>query len=162
MHMQTDPKRAFLRHTLATLAYRGGKTLRGAPDGFPDFRAGERTRTPAEILAHIGDLFDWALSLAEGKHVWRDSQPLPWDREIERFFAALAAFDARLAADEPLGFPAEKLFQGPVADALTHFGQIAMLRRMAGAPVRGENYFRAEIETGRLGPAQAAPVREFD
>jgi hypothetical protein len=160
--MQNGPKREFLRHTLATLVYRGGKTLRGAPEGFAIFRAGERTRTPVEILAHIGDLFDWALSLADGKHLWRDSQPLPWDREIERFYAALAAFDARLASDEPLGFPAEKLFQGPVADALTHFGQIAMLRRMAGAPVRGENYFRAGIEAGRVGPGQAEPVREFD
>lgn len=155
-------KRDFLRHTLATLAYRGAKTLRGAPEGFAQFRAGERTRTPSEILAHIGDLFDWALSLADGKHVWRASEPLGWDREVERFHAALAAFDARLASDQPLGFPVENLFQGPVADALTHFGQIAMLRRMAGAPVRGENYFRADIAAGRVGPGQAAPVREFD
>lgn len=162
MYMQATPKRDFLHYTLATLAYRGGKVLRGAPEGVAQFRAGEGTRTPVEILAHIGDLFDWALSLAEGKHEWHDSQPLAWDREVERFYRLISAFDARLASDRPLGFPEEKLFQGPIADALTHFGQIAMLCRMAGAPVRGENYFRAEIVAGRVGVEQAAPVREFE
>jgi hypothetical protein len=159
--MQTA-NREFLRHTLATLAYRGGKALNGAPESFAHFRAGQGARTPAGILAHINDLFDWALALAEGKHEWRDSQPLQWPHEVERFYTVLAAFDARLACDRPLGFPAEKLFQGPVADALTHIGQIAMLRRMSGDPIRGENYFRAGITAGRVGPEQAAPVREFE
>lgn len=152
----------FLRHSLATLAYRAGKTLRGAPEGFAEFRAGEKTRTPGEILAHMGDLLDWALTLADGKHVWHNSTPLAWDREVERFFAGLAAFDRRLATGQPLGFSPEKLFQGPVADALAHTGQIAMLRRMAGAPVRGENYFRAKIAIGWVGEEQEAPVVEFD
>jgi hypothetical protein len=152
----------FLRHTLATLAYRGGKTLRGAPDEFANFRAAETTRTPGEILAHIGDLFDWATSMADGQMVWHDSAPLAWAGEVARFFATVSRFDARLASGAPLETSAEKLFQGPVADALTHFGQIAMLRRMAGAPVRGENYYRAEIVAGRVGPEQAEPRREFD
>ena len=157
-----DASLSFLRHSLATLAYRAGKTLRGAPEGFAEFRAGEKTRTPGEILTHMGDLLDWALTLADGKHVWHNSTPLAWDREVERFFAGLAAFDRRLASGQPLGFSPEKLFQGPVADALTHTGQIAMLRRMAGGPVRGENYFRAKIEAGSVGEEQAAPVVEFD
>jgi hypothetical protein len=157
-----DPKRDLLRHTIATLAYRGGKTLRGAPSGFADIRAAEKTRTPGQILAHVGDLLDWALRLAEGKHEWHDSTPLPWEQEVARFHAALGALDARLASDSPLGLPAEKLFQGPIADALTHVGQIAMLRRLAGAPILAENYALARIETGRLGPEQAAPVREFE
>ena len=152
----------FLRHSLATLAYRAGKTLRGVPEGFAEFRAGTGTRTPGEILAHMGDLFDWALALADGKPVWRNSAPLPWERGVERFFAGLAAFDRRLASGQALGFSAERLFQGPVADALTHTGQIAMLRRMAGAPVRGENYFRAKITTGSVGAEQERPVVEFD
>jgi hypothetical protein len=152
---------SFLRHSLATLAYRAGKTLRGAPEGFAEFRAGEKTRTPGEILAHMGDLLDWALALADGKHVWHNSKPLAWQREVERFFAGLAAFDRRLASGQALGFSAEKLFQGPVADALTHTGQIAMLRRMAGAPVRAENYFRAKIVKGWVGDEQEPPVVEF-
>ena len=155
-------KTALLRHTLATLAYRGGKALRGAPEEFASFHAGPGTRTPAEILAHIGDLLDWAVSLAEGKHVWHDSAPRSWDAETGRFFAALEAFDARLASGAPLGFPIENLFQGPIADAFGHFGQIALLRRMAGWPVRGENYVQAEIVAGRVGPEQAAPAVEFD
>lgn len=154
--------RQLLRHTLATLAYRGGKAVRGAPDTFAQFRASGETRTPGEILAHIGDLMDWSLSIAQGKQRWHVSAPLPWDAEIRRFFTALEAFEAYLASDNPLHEPAEKLFQGPVADALTHVGQIAMLRRLAGVPVRGENYHQAHIVTGRVGADQAAPVREFD
>jgi hypothetical protein len=157
-----EPERRVLRHTVATLAYRGGKTLRGAPEGFSAFCGSETTRTPGQILAHIGDLLDWALSIAQGKQEWRNSQPQSWDQDSQRFFAALAAFDAYLASGEPLSAPVEKLFQGPIADALTHVGQIAILRRMAGAPVRAENYFRAEIVAGRVGADQAAPRREFD
>jgi hypothetical protein len=157
-----EPERQLLRHTLATLAYRGGKTLRGTPEGFSGFRPSETTRTPAQILAHIGDLLDWALSISQGKQEWRNSQDLSWEMDSQRFFAALAAFDAYLASGEPLAAPAEKLFQGSIADALTHIGQIAILRRMANAPVRAENYFRAEIVAGRFGPDQAAPRREFD
>jgi hypothetical protein len=157
-----DDARALLRHTLATLAYRAGKTLRGAPPSFAGFRAGPGSRTPVAILAHMGDLLDWGLQLAQGHHIWKDSPPRPWDEEVARFFAALRAFDDFLAADERLGFLPGRLFQGPVADALWHTGQLAMLRRMAGAPIRGENYFKADIAMGRVGPEQSAPVREFD
>ena len=150
------------RHTVATLAYRGGKALRGAPPEFAAFRAGITTRSPGEILAHMGDLLDWALSIADGREKWQSSATLPWDEGAARFFAALEAFDRRLVSDTPLACAAERLFQGPIADALTHTGQIAMLRRLAGCPVRGENYFRAEIVAGRCGAAQAAPKVEFD
>jgi len=162
MSSQTsDPARKLLRHTVATVAYRGGKTLRNAPETFAEFRGGEGLRTPAQILAHIGDLLDWALSIAQGQQKWHDSRPLPWGREVEKFFAALKKFDDFLASDEPLQASAEKIFQGPVADALTHVGQIAILRRMAGSPVKGENYYAAEIEAGRVGAEQARPKREF-
>ena len=161
MSTTDEGARLLLRHTLATLAYRGGKAVRDAPESFAAFDAGKGARTPSQILAHVGDLLDWACHLADGEHVWHDSAPVPWDDEVARFFAGLQRFDARLADDEPLGFPPEKLFQGPVADALTHVGQIAMLRRMFGAPIRGENYFRADIAAGRVGAEQAAPRREF-
>ena len=160
--VMNDPKRQFLRHAVATLAYRGGKTLRGAPAEFAEFRAAAGTRTPGQILAHVGDLLDRALCIAKGKHEWHDSPPLPWDQEVQRFSAALRAFDDYLAATLPLGASAEKLFQGPVADALTHVGQIAMLRRLAGSPVRGENYFGASIAAGRVDLDQSPPAREFD
>lgn len=154
--------RELLRHTVATLAYRGGKALRGAPEGFAEFRVGEKTRTPGKILAHLGDLLQWGLSQAQGKREWHDSPPLDWDKGTQRFFAALQAFDNYLASDQPLQLPAEKLFQGPIADALTHVGQITMLRRLAGSPVRGEDYSGAGIAAGRVGPEQSTPAREFD
>jgi hypothetical protein len=160
--MSDDPARAFLRHTVATVAYRGRKALHGASPDFKDFRAAPGTRSAGEILAHIGDLFDWALWLAKGKHVWRDSAPLAWRAEVDRFYATLAAFDAYLAGSAPLGWSGERLFQGPIADALSHIGQIAMLRRLAGTPLRGENYAKAEIVIGRVGPTQTAPRVEFD
>jgi hypothetical protein len=158
----SDPARQLLRHTLATVAYRAGKALRGAPDHFGSFHIGDKTRTPAQILAHMGDLFDWAFSIAQGKQTWRDSTPLPWNAEIDRFFAALKKFDDLLASPELLEGSLEGLFQGPIADTLTHIGQIAMLRRLDGSPVKGENYFRAEIVAGRLGLEQSAPRREFE
>jgi hypothetical protein len=160
--VDADPSRKLLRHTIATIAYRGGKAVRGAPDSFGQFRASDQTRSPGEILAHIGDLMEWGLAIAQGKQQWHDSNPLPWDAEVRRFFTALEAFESYLASDQPLHESAEKLFQGPIADALTHVGQIAMLRRLAGTPVRGENYHKAHIIAGRVGADQAAPVREFD
>lgn len=162
MSADAETNRQFLRHTLATLAYRGGKALRGAPEGFGTFRVAEGSRTPVEILSHIGDLFDWAVALAKGEHVWHNAPVQPWDREVERFFDGLRKFDEVLASETPLGFPVERLFQGPIADALTHVGQIAMLRRLAGAPVKGENYFKAEIAAGRMGPEQAPARVEFE
>jgi hypothetical protein len=156
-----DPKRELLRHTLATLAYRGGKAIRDTPDGFAEFQAGEGVRTPGQILSHIGDLLDWGLSIAMGQQKYRESKLLLWDQEVERFFAALEKFDDLLASGDSIHAPVEKLFQGPIADALTHVGQIAILRRLAAVPVKGESYYVAEIETGRVGADQAKPKREF-
>ena len=156
-----DAKRELLRHTLATIAYRGGKALRGAPEGFASFKASPSSRTPAEIVAHLGDLFDWALSLAKGAQAWHDSPPLEWNREVERFFASLGRFDAYLASGAPLAESVERLFQGAVADSLTHIGQLTMLRRVAGTPIRAENYFKADIALGRVGAEQSPPRREF-
>jgi hypothetical protein len=157
--MATDPKRDFLRHTLATLAYRGGKAIRNAPSGFADFRGAGRS--PVQILAHVGDLLDWSLSMARGERKYVESQTLPWDEEVGRFFSALRRFDDYLASTDAVHVPVEKLFQGPIADALTHVGQIAMLRRMAGVPISGENYFVADMAVGRVGSEQAVPKKEF-
>jgi hypothetical protein len=157
----TDPAqaRSFLRHTLDTLAYRAGKALRGAPEGFAAFRPAEGSRSAVEILAHMGDLFDWALSMARGRETWNNATPLAWEAEQVRFFAALLAFDEYLAGGAELHISPERLFQGPIADALTHTGQIAQLRRLAGGAVRGENYSRAEIVAGRVGSEPAEPGR---
>jgi len=157
-----DDKRALLRHTVATVAYRAGKAVRGAPPIFAAFSPDGSPRTAAKILAHAGDLFDWALSQAKGAEAWNDSTPLEWNREVERFFSALQRFDDYLASDAPLATTPERIFQGAVADALTHVGQLAMLRRLAGAKIKGENYSRADIVAGRVGSDQTAPRREFD
>jgi hypothetical protein len=156
-----DPKHELLRHTLATLAYRGAKAVRDAPDGFSVFHAQAGVRAPGQILAHIGDLMDWALSIAIGQHEWRDSKPLHWEKEVERFFASLKKLDDLLASNESLHTSPERLFQGPIADALTHVGQIAILRRLAGEPLKGESYYDAEIRLGHVGAEQTKPKREF-
>jgi len=162
MDPSLSARRDLLRHTVATLAYRGGKALRGASTGFAEFKAGPTSRTPGQILAHLCDLLDWGLSLAEGSQKWQESKPQSWDDDVKRFHNALAAFDQRLANDADLGATPERLFQGPVADAPTHVGQIAMLRRLAGEAMKGENYHKAEITAGRVGADQARPRSEFD
>jgi hypothetical protein len=156
-----DPKRELLRHALATLAYRGGKAVRNVPDSFAEFHANDSVRTPVQILAHIGDLMDWSLSMAKGQQAWHDSRPLPWSEEVQRLFISLTKFDEFLDSSEPLQAPPDKLLQAPIADALTHVGQIAMLRRLAGDPLKGENYYKADIVTGRVGADQANPKLEF-
>ena len=155
-----------LRHTLATLAYRATKVLRGAPADFSGFTPTPGARSAGQILAHLGDLMDWAASIVAGKQTWHDSSVQAWDADVKRFFDALGRFDALLAGapDAAPGLregTGEKLFQGPVADALTHVGQLALMRRVAGAPIKGENYFVADIAAGRVGPDQTPPKREF-
>jgi hypothetical protein len=154
-----DEKRELLRHTLATVAYRAARALEGAPDHFAGFSAAGRL--PVQILAHMGDLFDWALSMAIGQERWHNTQPRAWAEEKQRFFESLQTFDAYLASEQPLRAPAERLFQGPVADALTHVGQLAMLRRLSGSPTRGENFFVADINAGQVSAAQPAPRKTF-
>lgn len=157
-----DESRAFLRHALATIAYRGGKTIRDVPTGFAGFRGDRGLRTPLELLAHIGDLFAWAVTMAEGRTSWPQHVASDWKDEVERFFSGLESLDRLLESDRPIGVDMERIFQGPIADALTHIGQMAMLRRMAGSPVRGENYYLAEIVSGRVAAEQADAIREFD
>ena len=154
-----DEKRDLLRHTLAAVAYRASRALEGAPDSFAGFDG--CGRQPAKILAHMGDLFDWALSAVQGTERWHNSTPLPWPDEKARFFAAIRAFDDYLASEAPLLASAEALFQGPIADALTHVGQLAMQRRLAGAPTRGENFFVASITAGKVGEKQPEAVQPF-
>ena len=151
--------RELFRHTLATLAYRAARALEDAPETFATFDG--CGRRPVQILAHMGDLFDWALSMAEGDQRWHNSQPLQWVEEKRRFFASLQAFDAYFTSGERLRAPIEHLFQGPVADAITHVGQLAMLRRLAGCPIRGENYYVAEISAGHVDADLTAPVKPF-
>ena len=146
--MTLDVKREVLRHMVATVAYRGGVAVANAPDTFATFRAYETTRTPGEILAHIGDLLEGSLHLLQGEMVFLTSTPLPWQDEIRRFFSAVKNLDAYLATEAPLACPVEKLVQGPIGDALTHVGQIVILRRMAGSPIPPEPYFTAEIVAG--------------
>src|SRR5512140_3889091 len=153
---------AALRHCLATLAYRAAKSVRGAPAEFATYKAFETTRTPGEILAHLGDLMDWGLAMSRGQPSWTDSPPLDWFSGVDRFFTALTAWDQFLASGEALGAPGEKLFQGPIADALNHVGQINLLRRMAGHPVKGESYNRAPIAIGQTGKEQPKGDPRFE
>jgi len=135
---------------VATVAYRGGIAVVDAPESFASFRAHEMTRTPGEIFAHIGDLLEGSLYLLKGEIAYLTSTPLPWKEDVKRFFTAVKALDVYLASDAPLACPVEKLVQGPIGDALTHVGQIVLLRRMSGNPIRSPAYFTAEIVAGEV------------
>jgi len=160
MAMTSD--REFLRHTVATLSYRAAKVLRDAPPALADYKPGPTSRSAVEVLAHMGDLFDWALSMGIGAPKWNNSPPLPWEAECRRFFAAVKAFDDLLASDRPLSSETTRLFQGPVADALTHTGQLALMRRLLDAPVKGESYNRADIRAGRVAAEQTPPDPRYE
>ena len=151
-----------IRHLAATLAYRASKVLRDAPASFGALAIGPATRRPVEIVAHMADLMMWSHSLARGEHVWNAGGSTDWATEVQRFFVGLETLDALLVSHPLPDGAAEKLIQGPLADALTHVGQLAMLRGLAGAAVRPESYARAEIVAGRVGLDQAAAKREFD
>ena len=158
----TPSQREFLRHTVATLAYRSGKVIRSVPDDFGSFRIDPASRSAGEILAHMGDLMDWVRSQAKGEEVWKPVAPRAWGEDVARFFDGLDTLDQHLASSAPLGLSEERLYQGAVADALTHVGQLALLRRLAGSVIRPENYSAADIVTGRVGVSgQSSPVREF-
>jgi hypothetical protein len=154
-----DEKTELLRHAVATVAYRAARAVNGSPEDFGTYAGAGRM--PVEILAHMGDLFDWAASAVEGQMRWHVSKPLPWAEEKARFFSSLKAFDAALASWGVTHAPAEQLLQGPVADALTHVGQLAMLRRLAGSPTRGENFYVAAVAVGNVDATQADPVQPF-
>lgn len=158
-----DPAtRNLLRHTVATLAYRAGKVLRDAPPELADFRLQPGGRSATDILSHMVDLMAWGERLAHGEYRWQALGVNDWNTAVERFFAGLAALDAALADTSAPAFPAGVMFQGPIADALTHVGQLALMRGAIGQPVRPEAYARATIEVGRVGAEQAPPGREFD
>lgn len=157
-----DTTRPLLRHLVATLAYRAAKVLRDVPSGFAEFSGHPGTRVPVQIVAHMADLMGWAVRMAQSEYLWRAEGTRDWDAEVRRFFDGLAALDRFLSSDAPLSHSPEMLIQAPLADALTHVGQLAMLRGAAGAPVRPESYARAEIVAGRVGLQQSSPGREFD
>ena len=157
----TNPEIRPLRQLTATLAYRAAKVLRDVPPSFASYSCGDSTRTPVRILAHMGDLMEWGVSMATGGYAWKAAGTDDWDAEVKRFFDGLAALDAALAA-EPFNGSVDKMIQGPLADALTHVGQLAMMRGRAGIAVRPESYARADIAVGRVGLAQSPPGKEFD
>jgi hypothetical protein len=156
--------REFFRHVLATLAYRSAKALRDVPGAFASFKAGPSSRTPGEIVSHMGDLMDWTRGMVRGEGKWNSSAAQEWDAACARLFASIQALDEAIAGHDPVAFDLTRLFQGPVADALTHTGQLTMLRRLYGAPMKSESYVRADVVVGRVGAEQtpADPKYEFD
>ena len=165
MAEQTDvenPDRPLLRHTVATLAYRAEKVLREVPDGFADQRVSVASRSPLEIVSHLADLMEWATRMAQGEYKW-SAQPAPdWNAACDRFFRGLAALDDALVTATFETYSAGVIFQGPIADALTHVGQLALIRGAVNSPVRPESYARADIQVGRVGREQSSTRKEFD
>jgi len=156
-----NPEVRTLRQLAATLAYRAAKVLRDVPPSFGSSTFGDATRTPVRIVAHMADLMSWGVSITKGGYLWKPGGSDDWNTEVKRFFDGLAELDAAIAA-EPFTGSVEKLIQGPLADALTHVGQLAMMRGMAGIAVRPESYAKAAIVAGRVGLDQEAPRAEFD
>jgi hypothetical protein len=153
-------EKKLLYHFLATLAYRTQKALRGAPANFGSFQVAEGVRNPSSIVCHMTSVLGYARTFYIGGTYWPESLP-SFQEEIIRFHAILCDLAKYIEMDSPLlgGMSEEQLLQGPLSDAMTHVGQLAMLRRLAGSPVAPENFVFAEINPNRLGPDQADPAR---
>lgn len=152
-------ERDLLRHFLAAIAYRTQKALRGAPDGFADFTAGHRTRTPVELIRHMASLMGFSVTLFVGGRYPHHPEPLSsWDDEVARFHAKLSEVAGHLERGSPLSISHQQLLHGPLADTMTHVGQLAMLRRLAASPVAPENFIFAEVRSDRLGRDQPEPT----
>ena len=153
-----DPRRVLLQHFLAALAYRTQKALREAPPAFADFRAGANVRTPHELVWQMTRVVGYARTMLRGGEFKPPAMPT-FEREVERFHATLAALHADLVDD---GLQAtitdEQFLQGPLADVMTHAGQLAMLRRLAGAPIPSENFIHANIFTDNVSQQQPPPA----
>ncbi|MBL8857793.1 MAG: hypothetical protein JNL28_04715 [Planctomycetes bacterium] len=155
--MTDTAKTEMLRHFLAALAYRTQKALREAPPAFADFRVAPNVRTPHELIWHMTGVIGYATSLYVGTP-WRPDRLESFAAEGARFHEALEALAEHFDSGRmPDGMTAEQLLQGPLADAMTHAGQIALLRRVHGSPVHPENFLLADIRSSNLGPDQAPP-----
>lgn len=155
-----DRDRALLRHFLAAIAYRIQKALRGAPEDFGRFSAGNRVRTPTELVQHMASLMGYVRTLFVGGSYPIKPEPLAtFAAEVGRFHENLSAVGDLLSGETPLSITTEQLLQGPFADVMTHVGQLAMLRRLAESPVAPENFIYADIRGDRLGPEQSPPAR---
>ncbi|HET9837888.1 MAG TPA: hypothetical protein VFR84_06610 [Candidatus Angelobacter sp.] len=153
-----DSSSGLLKHFLAAIAYRTQKALRGAPDSFAQFHAGNHARTPHELLWHMTGVLGYLRTYFLGG-AWRPEKLPAFGDEIRRFHDVLE--DLARLLDNPAQareISAEQVLQGPLADVMTHVGQLALLRRLAGSPVAPENFIRAAIDAGNLGPDQPQPV----
>jgi hypothetical protein len=151
-------RRQLLRHFLAALAYRTQKALRGAPKSFGPFRAAPQVRTPQELVCHMNSVLGYARTFFIGGSYRPEPLPTLGD-EVARFHGTLESLGRHLDVGTRLhGTTLQRLLQGPFADAMTHAGQLAMLRRLAGSPVPPENFIMADISGTNLGPEQAAPA----
>ena len=159
MSPNPQEQRKLLRHFLAALAYRTQKALRNAPPEFGSFRAGSEARTPSQLVCHMTSVLGYARTFFVGGEY--RPEPLPsLSEEVQRFHEMLEDLGKHLDSEQPLlqGMTAERLLQGPLSDAMTHAGQLALLRRLAGVPVPPENFVVADIDATRLGPQQPEPV----
>jgi hypothetical protein len=155
-----DRDRELLRHFLAAIAYRTQKALRGAPEHYPSFSAGNRVRTPVELIRHMTALMGYVRTFFQGGSYPVKPDPLAtFQAEVEHFHEMVEAVGALLASDAQCSISTEQLLQGPFADTMTHVGQLAMLRRFADSPVAPENFIYADIRADRLHADQPPPAR---
>ncbi len=159
--MKDSAKNELVRHLLATLVYRTTKIIHDAPDGFSAVSIGNKVRSPEKVLGHINSLIqlsnrfwspDKPVSMATRR---KESDKRGWKLEVELFYEMAALFDETLIQyPSPRKYSPEKILQGPFMDAFTHVGQLALLRRMVGSPIKGESYWMADVKAGQVGPDQ--------
>ena len=152
-----DEKRHMLRHFLAAIAYRTQKALKDHPRDFGEFRAARGIRTPHQIVNHMTNVLGYARTFFVGGRFRAHKLPT-FREEITRLHEMLADLSTQIADGQLEGITPEQMLQGPLSDVMSHTGQLAMLRRLAGSPVPPENFVMADISAENVGPNQADPV----
>lgn len=144
-------KNEYLRHTLATIAYRFQKSVSVAGKGFAGFSLGKGSRNTTEIIHHIYHVLWWTrVFVQEERFINEKPEKLSFALEIKRVNSELAVLD-KVFSETALGMDfSKRLLQGPLSDVLTHIGQLSMLSRLNGHPIKGEDFSSAEISTGVL------------
>lgn len=137
-----------LRCYLAGLVFRFEHVTAGTGEEFAKFEAGHGVRTPQQIVRHMTGLVLLARDQFE-EVAGRRPEPLPWPEEKSRFVATVWDFDTLVSKGSGLredrSIPSmAHVWNGPLSDLMTHVGQLATLRRLAGDPVPAVRYSQVD------------------
>ncbi len=134
----------FIQHFLKVLSYRFEKAIHNAAESYPKHASGHGIRTPLELLGHMNGVLEFAISSLKNQPR-RNIPEQSWQEQITLYYEKLKELNQLMQENSFDTDTLERILQGPLADAMTHIGQLAMMRRLANSAIAGENYFAADM-----------------